>query len=110
MKSEELYSFIEQKILPQCFDIMKTKGQSYSGKEDKLGNFKRLAVLTNSTPEKVLFIYLMKHVDAISSFIREEYTDSEAIKGRIMDVINYMFLLAGLLKETDKLDSNTSTS
>jgi len=104
MKSEDLFILIEKEILPQCFDIMKTKGQSYSGKEDKLGNFKRLSVLTNSSPEKVLFIYLMKHIDAISSFIREEYTDSEAIKGRIMDVINYMFLLSGLLAEEGKLD------
>jgi hypothetical protein len=103
MKSQELYDFIEKDLLPQCFEIMKTKGEAYSGIEDKLGNFKRCAKLANTTPKKALFIYACKHWDAISSFIRDEYKDCEGIKGRIQDMINYMFLLAGLLYEEGNL-------
>uniref|UniRef100_A0A6M3JJB4 Uncharacterized protein n=1 Tax=viral metagenome TaxID=1070528 RepID=A0A6M3JJB4_9ZZZZ len=103
MKSEELFELIEKDILPECFAIMKTKGEAYSGLEDKLGNFKRCAKLAGTTPEKAWFIYFCKHFDALSSFIREEYKDSEKIKGRIQDLINYLFLLCGLLKEQSKL-------
>lgn len=103
MTVSEFSKFISEEILSECYKIMESKGISYSGLEDKLGNFKRISKLTNVNPEKVLFVYLMKHIDAISSYIREEYKDSEHIKGRILDVINYMFLLSALLKEQNKL-------
>ena len=85
---------------------MSSKGISYSGLEDKLENFKRGASLTGSEPKKVLFIYLMKHIDSISSFVRNEYKDSEKIESRIMDVINYMFLLYALLIEEGVISKN----
>lgn len=103
MKSEELYHFIEKEILPECFTIMKSKGEAYSGTEDKLGNFKRCAALAGVPVEKIWFVYFIKHFDALSSYIRGEYNDSEPIKGRIQDLINYLFLLGGILKEKNKL-------
>jgi hypothetical protein len=107
MLGPELEKLIEEEILPYCKDIRCTKGMSYSGLEDKLGNFKRCAKLANTTPRIALFIYLCKHWDALSSFIRGEYSDSEAIKGRIADIINYMFLLVAILKEEGDLDVKT---
>lgn len=101
MEVKRFQMLIKDDLLPECFKIMDTKGLAYSGKEDKLGNFKRGAGLTGSTPEKVLFIYMMKHIDAIASYVREEYTDCEKIEGRIQDVINYCFLLYGLVKEKE---------
>jgi hypothetical protein len=103
MKSEELYSLIEKDILPQCFEIMKTKGESYSGLEDKLGNFKRIAKTLNLSVEQVWYVYFAKHMDALQSYLRGEYKDSEKIQGRIQDLINYLFLLTGILKEQNKI-------
>ena len=103
MKSEELYGLIEKELLPECFKIMSTKGEAYSGTEDKLGNFKRCAALAGVPVEKIWYVYFIKHFDALSSYIRGEYKDSEPIKGRIQDLINYLFLLSGILKEQDKL-------
>lgn len=103
MKSEELYDLIEKEMLPQCFAIMKSKGEAYSGTEDKLGNFKRVGKFLNLTPEQVWAVYFHKHLDALSAFLRGEYKDSEPIKGRIQDLINYLFLLSGILKEQEKL-------
>ena len=101
MKSEELYKIVNEEILPDCFGIMRTKGMAYSGKEDKLGNFKRVAQLLKQTPLMVWFVYFTKHFDAIASYIRGEYKDSEPIEGRIKDGINYFFLLYGLIKEKE---------
>ena len=107
MKANELYDLIQQEILPICLDIMGTKGESYSGLEDKLGNFKRCAKLSDVMVEKAWFIYFAKHFDALTSYIRGEYKDSEPIKSRICDLINYLFLFAAILKEQGKLDGNT---
>jgi len=106
MTSEQLYTLIQDKILPDCYNIMKSKGESYSGLEDKLGNFKRCAKFADVNIEKAWYIYFVKHFDALSSYIRGEYKDSEPIKSRIQDLINYLFLLAAILDEQGKLDES----
>lgn len=109
MKSEELYTLIEDEIMPECMDIMRTKGEAYSGLEDTLANFKRCAKLAGVTVEQIWLVFFAKHFDAAASFVRTEYNDSEPIKGRIIDMINYLFLFAGILKEEGKLDCNESS-
>lgn len=103
MTIKEFFEFIEKEMIPEGFSIMNSKGESYSGLEDKLGNFKRCAKLTGISPRVVLFIYLAKHWDALCAFMRGEYKDSESIKSRVLDIINYMWLLAALLKEEGEL-------
>lgn len=99
MKSEELYDLIDKKVMPKCLAIMKSKGEAYSGIEDKLGNFKRCSKLAGTDIKKVWFVYFVKHFDALSAYIRGEYKDSEPIEGRIEDLINYLFLLRGIIEE-----------
>lgn len=106
MKRDVFTKLIKEEILPKCFKIMKSKGMSYSGVyiDDKLANFKRVASETGLTPLQVWNVYFLKHKDAISSYIRGEYNDSESIEGRIQDGINYLFLLYGLIKEEKEKD------
>ena len=103
MTIKEFFEFIEKEMIPEGFAIMNSKGMAYSGQEDKLGNFKRCAKLADVSVEKSWFIYFVKHFDALSAYIRGEYKDSEKIKGRILDMINYLWLLAAILKEQNKL-------
>lgn len=102
------FNKLQEKILKECQEIMDQKGLAYSGKDDKLGNFKRGASLSGSTMEKVWFVYFTKHFDSLASFIRNEYLDSEPIKGRIKDMINYLLLLCGILKEQGRLEKGDS--
>lgn len=97
MKKQELYKIIDGTIHPTCRAIMESKGDAYSGQEDKLGNFKRCAELAGVSVEKAWFIYFCKHFDALSAYVRGEYCDSEPIYGRIYDMINYLELLVGIL-------------
>lgn len=103
MTTKELYNLIEKELLPECMRILKSKGLSYSGKEEALGNFKRCAELLKEPVERIWFVYFVKHFDSLCSHIRDEYTDSEPIRGRIIDLINYLFIFAGILKEKGKL-------
>ena len=102
MKSGELNKIINEEILPTCFGIMRTKGIAYSGQEDELANFKRVAQALKQDPLMIWFVYFMKHIDAITSYIRGEYKDSEPIEGRVIDGITYLFLLYGLIKEDEQ--------
>lgn len=103
MKEERFYKLID-KLFLDCMEIMKSKGVAYSGLDDKLGNFKRVAKSLALTPQQVWYVYFAKHLDALSAFLRGEYNDSEPIGGRIKDLINYLFLLHALLNEGDDED------
>lgn len=98
MKEKRFYKLTDKLIL-DCMEIMRSKGTAYSGLEDKLGNFKRVAKTLALNPRQVWYVYFAKHLDALSAFLRGEYRDSEPIGGRIKDLINYLFLLHALLNE-----------
>ena len=100
MKANEFYH-LARGFFEHCMDIMKSKGEAYSGQEDKLGNFKRTAEKNGVSPILVWKIFFDKHYDALCSYVRGEYKDSEPIKERIADLINYLFLLRGLLREAE---------
>lgn len=87
--------------------ISDTKGIEYRhDNDDRLDNFKRVAQATGTTPEQCLHVYLSKHMDAISNFIRRGANPSkqlsEPIEGRIDDAIVYLLLLKGMVLEKRK--------
>ena len=53
------------------------------------------------TREKVLMVYLLKHIDGISSFVNGHKSQREDVTGRITDAITYLFLLWGMVEEND---------
>ena len=109
--------FIEsaREFFEECLRTMNTKGKEYAGSDDKFANFKRLAKKYNVPAEEICGIYMTKHLDSIDSFIRERQTGksvteietrlSEPIGGRIMDAINYLLILKGLIDEERESDT-----
>ena len=107
-------TFIEEtkKFFEECLNVMNTKGQEYSGSEDKFANFKRLAKKYDVPAEEICGIFMTKHLDSINSFIRQrragksvweiEVGLSEPISGRIKDAVNYLFILNGIIDEERK--------
>lgn len=77
--------------------LTSSKGEEYSRDTDQLANFKRQAEELNATPEKILMVYLNKHLDAIKSFVKTGKLYSEPIGGRIDDAILYLILLKGIV-------------
>ena len=80
-------------------DLTTTKGEEYSRDADQLANFKRQAEELNATPEKILMVYLNKHLDSIKSFVKTGKVHSEPIEGRIDDAILYLILLKGIVQD-----------
>lgn len=84
--------------------LLVVKGGEYAGSDDRLANFKRGAGLTGATPLQVALIYLSKHYDAVSTFVKDDAAGisrprSESIEGRLDDLLNYCILLKGLIRE-----------
>ena len=114
MKLEDFNNLLEQEIIPKCREIMNHKGLSYSGLDDKLGNFKRVGQAAGVPTLVAWQVYFLKHVDAINAYCRGEYSDNEDILGRVLDIINYGFLAYAIITEdptgTVPDVANTSTA
>ena len=87
-------------LIKECFEMRMTKGREYAHSLDRFANFNRLSEglkLPNST---IGWIYCKKHLDAIESFINDGRTYSnEGIRGRFIDAIVYLTLIAGMIEE-----------
>lgn len=94
--------------------LLRIKGGEYAGSEDRLANFKRGAELTGVTPLQCLFIYLSKHYDSVSTYIRDQAAGidrprSESIAGRLDDIINYCILAKALVQEHEAARAKSAT-
>lgn len=82
-------------------EINKTKGADYAGEDDAVLNFKRGAMQSGAraTPEQIWWVYANKHWDAITTYCWDGSVKSEAIEGRLHDMILYCFLQLALVRE-----------
>ncbi len=69
--------------------------------ENALANFDRQAEEMDINPEQVLWVYAMKHRDGIAAHIKGHTSQREDIRGRINDLIVYLFLLRGMIERRD---------
>ena len=98
---------IFQEIWQKCKKIRETKGIDYSGKKDVNSNFKRVAQFLGITPEQALWVYYLKHQDAINTYIREgKIKQSESVEEKILDNINYLGILLSLIRENGNRKTN----
>ena len=70
-------------------------------KNNVFANFDRVAKALNSTREKVLLTYLLKHIDGIIAYVNGHQSQREDVRGRITDVIVYLMLLWGMVDTND---------
>lgn len=88
-----------ENIIQKEKEIGKSKGLEYTQGGDRLDNFKRIGKEITLDPKMVLWVYLKKHLDAITFFVRNGEVFSEDILGRILDARVYLSLLWGLIEE-----------
>jgi hypothetical protein len=103
MISKEFFDLMDA-TYQRLLDLSESKGMEYAGSADRLSNFKRLGVELSMPPEKVLWVYMTKHLDSLRTWLRElegpiRRIPSEPIEGRIDDAILYLILLKGLICE-----------
>ena len=89
------------KILKEISKTRKSGQNEYAHDTDNVfANFDRIAVALDTTREKVLMTYLLKHVDGIKAYVNGYKSQREDVRGRITDVIVYLMLLWGMVEES----------
>ena len=74
-------------------------------KDNVFANFDRVADCLKISKEKALMVYLLKHIDGISSYIEGHQSQREDVSGRIQDSIVYLFLLWAMIDGEKELDA-----
>lgn len=82
-----------------CEAVLKSKGPDYSDASDAFDNFKRRGKEAGITPEQAWAVLAGKHWDAIMTFVRDGKVRSEPICGRLLDLRNFLDLLASHLTD-----------
>jgi hypothetical protein len=90
-------------LVEEQFEEMRSmgyaKGIEYSNNEaDRLANFKEVGIEAGVDAQVVCYLYLMKHMRAIASYVKHgKGFSNEPIEGRIRDAQLYLALLNALI-------------
>ena len=101
--THEQFNKFQLELIDEVIRMKDTKGKEYANLESRFANFDRCAAKKGVSRLVVAGIYLDKHLDAIDSFIRTKKVMSEPIRGRIVDAITYLTLLAGMIEEENEV-------
>lgn len=90
----------QEELIAEVYKMRDTKGKEYANSADRFDNFNRLAMKLGINRLQVCNVYLTKHLDAIDQYCRNLQTHStESIRGRVVDAMCYLSLLAGMIEE-----------
>lgn len=106
MKAEAFAKSIDE-LYERLKSLTASKGEEYKRREDnQFANFERGARALGLTREQVLMVYLSKHLDSITTYVKDraagqEKQYAEPITGRIDDAILYLLLLRGMAVQNE---------
>ena len=110
MTSKELEQ-IAKGLHSDSLELMGLKNSDYTCNKaeiDALYNFNFIAGVIDDSTFKVWSIYFMKHVLAVVKFCKTGFVESEGIKGRILDLINYAILLYALILQHEQQEKEAA--
>jgi hypothetical protein len=99
MSKKEMEKLI-QKIFLQIQKTREAGQKEYAqDKDNAFANFERIGKNLGIKREEVLMVYLLKHIDGISSYIKGYKSQREDVRGRITDAIVYLCLFWGMVED-----------
>ena len=101
-------SFKAESLFSECIDILNKKGQDYSNCDFANSNFYEVGQVLACGKYTVWGVYFYKHICAIMNFIGKGKLESEPIRERIKDAINYLAILATMIEEGSPNDNENA--
>ncbi|GAB4144895.1 MAG: hypothetical protein OHK0017_03890 [Patescibacteria group bacterium] len=91
---------IAVEIFAECEKILIAKNHDYSDADDVFSNFKESGAVANVTPAQVALIQIGNKMSRLSQLIGQgKEPVNESTRDTIIDMINYLVLLKGILDE-----------
>lgn len=106
MTKAEMKALMES-VFNEEINKLRESGQAeYANGDSAFGNFDRLSAELQIDRKKILWTYAMKHKDGIVTYLNGNKSQREDVRGRINDLIVYLFLLRGMIDEDENLGLN----
>ena len=93
----------------KCEETLRMKKKEYTGdREDRLSAFRIAASLQDCTPQRALVGMMAKHIVSLYDMCYAKNTSftKELWDEKITDSLNYLFLLAAIIKEEGPYEQN----
>ena len=101
--THEKFNKVVEDMLETCKTTLIKKQGEYNLDDDRLSFFKEGTELTKLSPERILYMFMFKHIKSLADMVASEKTyPKELWEEKIKDNINYLLLLRALL-EDDKM-------
>lgn len=102
MKTRQDVANLMKKVFDDCQQTREAGQKEYAHDEQNaLANFERLEFDLKISREKVLWVYMKKHLDGILSYLNGHKSQREDVRGRIKDVIVYLILLWAMIDDNE---------
>lgn len=100
MTRDELIALHKEICYKSC-TLMQKKSEDYATGSDPFANFKRGEILGFATAEEGLMLRVVDKISRISTFLKQGKltVENESVNDSIMDIINYMVLLQGIIED-----------
>jgi hypothetical protein len=106
MTKENFNDYIQDKI-KYILCLMGSKGEEYA-RGDRFSNFRKAANFSNSTDVEMLWNFTIKHLVSVDDFVKDyskgKVQPIDKWDEKINDIIVYMFLLGGMLRDNSLVD------
>lgn len=107
MLTVEQMGAVMDRVFTECHGLRAAGQKEYANSVNAFGNFERLSTRLGVSREKVLLVYLSKHLDGIDAYVNGHKSQRESVTGRINDAIVYLCLLRGMVEDSQ---NNTGVS
>ena len=103
MTTPEFNKVVEDQ-LERISNVLVKKAAEYNLDEDRLSVFKHAAALSTETPEQALYGFMLKHIISVTDMINSKAAYKQEVwNEKITDICNYLILLQGLLRDTERM-------
>lgn len=100
----EFSTFVEetQVLFDRCVTLLKSKSNDYADGSDAFTNFKTAAQIAGISPHQTLLTLLGMKLSRLTQLIgKGKQAQHESVEDTLLDLINYIVLLRGMLKEQE---------
>ena len=109
LQKTDFSSFVQdaQSLLSRCIEVMRSKSHDYTEGQDAFVNFKTAASIAGISPEQTLLTLLGMKLSRLTQLVgKGKKAHHESTEDTMLDVINYLLLLRGMLKEQNVSESS----
>lgn len=113
LQKTDFSAFVQdtQALFTRCVDMLRNKSNDYAEGQDAFLNFKTAAQIAGISPEQTLLTLLGMKMSRLTQLVSKgKSAKNESVEDTLLDIINYVVLLRGMMKEQESSSPQTNSA